>query len=148
MGSIRAEPYQNMNISSTAYGKWYFRPFYDQTLDVEELANQIMWDSKVERSRIQAVVSAVIKQIREHLCNGKPIRVPHLGLLKLGVSSKGVATVQEYNAGTDIKNLRILLYPDPEIKKELREMKYVKYIPPKQKTPDNVSGGENTGDNP
>ena len=143
MGSIRAEPYQNTNISSTAYGKWYFRPFYDQTLDVEELANQIMWDSKVERSKMQAVVAAVIKQIREHLCNGKPIRVPHLGLLKLGVSSKGVATVQEYNAGTDIKNLRILLYPDQEIKRELREMRYVKYIPPKQKDAISVESDDN-----
>lgn len=143
MGSIRAEPYQNTNISSTAYGKWYFRPFYDQTLDVEELANQIMMDSKVERSKIQAVVAAVIKQMREHLCNGKPIRVPHLGLLKLGVSSKGVATVQEYNAGTDIKNLRILLYPDQEIKRELREMRYVKYIPPKQKDAISVESDDN-----
>jgi len=145
MGSIRAEPYQNTNISSTAYGKWYFRPFYDQTLDVEELANQIMMDSKVERSKIQAVVAAVIKQMREHLCNGKPIRVPHLGLLKLGVSSKGVATVQEYNAGTDIKNLRILLYPDQEIKRELREMRYVKYIPPKQKDAISVESDDNNG---
>lgn len=146
MGSIRAEPYQNTNISSTAYGKWYFRPFYDQELDVEELARQIMLDSKLERSKVQTVVSAVIKQMREHLCNGKPIRVPHLGLLKLGVSSKGVATVQEYNAGTDIKNLRILLYPDSEIKAELRAMKYVKYIPPKQKNAISVKpDGDNNG---
>ncbi len=141
MGSIRAEPYQNTNVSSRAYGKWFFRPFYDQTLDVEELAKQIMWDSKVERSKISAVVSAIVKQMREHLCNGKPIRVPHLGLLKLGASSKGVATLQEYNAGTDIKSLRVLLYPEPEIKEELRAMKYVKYIPPKQKDTVSVNAG-------
>lgn len=54
--------------------------------------------------------------------NGHPIRVPHLGILKLGVSSKGAESIQEYNAHTDIKDLYVALVPDQEIKKGLHDL--------------------------
>lgn len=141
MGFIRVVPYQNTNISSSAYGKWYMRAFYDLTYDVTELAKHISQDSKVEREKVAAITRAVIKQMSEFLLNGHPIRVPHLGILKLGVSSKGAATVQEYNARTDIKDLYVMLVPDQEIKKALREMKFVKYIPDQKEPIDTSANG-------
>lgn len=145
MGSLRVEPKQNHNEHSTAYGKWYFKPYYNQTLDVAELAAHIAKDSKVERSRIPMITNAIVKQMGELLCNGHPIRVPHLGILKLGVSSEGTETVTEYNARTAIRDLYVMLVPDKEIKKALREMKFIKFIPKDMIRPESNSTGTNTG---
>ena len=128
MGNLRVTPYQNNNSHSDAYGKWYMRAFYNQTLDVTELADHIARDSKVERSKVATITQAVMKQIGELLCNGHPIRVPHLGMLKLGVTSEGADSIQEFNARTAIKDLYIKLVPDTEIKKALRDMKFTKIL--------------------
>ena len=95
--------------------------------DVNDLSDHIQSDSKVERTDVATTNSAVNKQIAELLCNGHPIRIPHLGMLKLGVSSKGTETVSEFNAGTDIKDIHIVLVLDPEIKKELQSLKFEKF---------------------
>lgn len=147
MGSLRVEPKQNHNEHSTAYGKWYFKAYYNQTLDVTELAAHIAKDSKVERSKVSMITNAIVKQMGELLCNGHPIRVPHLGILKLGVSSEGTDTVTEFNARTAIKDLHVMLVPDKEIKKALREMKFTKFIPKDSIRPEGDGTGTNTGTN-
>ena len=53
-----------------------------------------------------------------------------LGILKLGVNSKGTATVSEFNAGTDIKNVHLVLVPEKEIKDELAKIKFTKVVEP------------------
>ena len=147
MGNLRVEPKQNNNEYSTAYGKWYFKAYYNQTLDVEELSAHIAKDSKVERSKVSMITNAIVKQMGELLCNGHPIRVPHLGILKLGVSSEGTDTVTEFKAGTHIKDLHVMLVPDKEIKKALREMKFTKFIPKDSIRPEDEGTGTNTGTN-
>ena len=127
MGTMRVKPVQNNNAYSSAYGKWYMQAFYDVTLNVEDLAYHISLDSSVERSKVAEITRAIVKQIDELLCNGHSICIPHLGLMKLGVRSKGELTVTEFNAGKDIKNLRLILVPDKEIKAELKNMKYEKF---------------------
>lgn len=127
MGKIRVKPYKNNNEKSSAYGKWFMRVHLNTPFDVNDLADHIQSDSKVERTEVATTNSAVNKQIAELLCNGHPIRIPHLGMLKLGVSSKGTETVSEFNAGTDIKDIHIVLVLDPEIKKELKSLKFEKF---------------------
>ncbi|MCH5309197.1 MAG: hypothetical protein J1E58_04980 [Prevotella sp.] len=133
MGRLRVTPWQNNNDFTTGFGKWYMKAFYDKTFDVTELSEHISKDSGVERTLVAAIMQAVMKQVGELLCNGHPIRVPHLGILKLGVKSAGAPTLEEFNARTHIKNLYILLVPDMEIKQAIREMKFVKYVPERKK---------------
>ena len=127
MGKVRVKPYQNKNMESRAYGKWFMRVFLNSKIDINELSNHIASDSKVERSEVVTVNSAVNKQIVELLCNGHPIRIPHLGMLKLGVHSKGTASLEEFNAGTHIKDIHIILVLDQEIKNELANLSFEKY---------------------
>lgn len=130
MGKIRVTPY--INNSKFSEGKWYMRVHYEPKIDMQELVRHIELDSKVENSIVEAVVLGIVKQMEELLYNGHPIRIPHFGLLKLGVNSEGVETVKEYNAGRHIKNLHITFRPDAEIKVALREIKFVKYVPIKK----------------
>lgn len=127
MGTVRVKPYQNTNVKSLAYGKWFMHTFLNSPIGIDELAEHMANDSKIERTLVATINSAINKQIAELLCNGHPIRIPHLGILKLGVNSKGTATVSEYNAASDIKNVHIVLLPDKEIKEELKKIKFEKF---------------------
>ena len=127
MGTIRVKPVQNNNSYSNAYGKWYMTPHLNATLSVEDLGYHISLDSGVERSKVAEITRAIVKQIDELLCNGHAIRIPHLGLLKLGVKSKGADTVTDFHAGKEIENLHLILKPDKEIKAELKNLKFEKF---------------------
>ena len=89
MGTVFVTPYQNNNTKSPSYAKWFFRVFHTQTIYDSDLEDHISLDSKVERSKVGIIDDAITKQIGELLCNGHPIRIPHLGLLKMSVNSKG-----------------------------------------------------------
>lgn len=127
MGSVFVTPYQNKNTKSAAYGKWYFRIFHTQTIVDSDLEDYIAADSKIERSKVGVIDDAITKQIEELLCNGHPIRIPHLGLIKVSVNSEGADTVSEFNAGKAIKNVHLVFTPDKKIKAALRELKFEKF---------------------
>ena len=127
MGILKVKPVQNKNSKSRCYNKWYFRAHMNSTIDISDLAVHIANDSKIERSQVASVNNAVTRQISELLCNGHPIRIPHLGLLKLGSRSDGTTTVEEYNAGSAMKGVHLLIKPDDEIKAELRNLKFEKF---------------------
>lgn len=127
MGTIRVKPVQNKNTYSNAYGKWYMTPHLNGALSVEDLGYHISLDSGVERSKVAEITRAIVKQIDELLCNGHAIRIPHLGLLKLGVKSKGAKTVTDFHAGKEIENIHLILRPDKEIKSELKNLKFEKF---------------------
>ena len=104
---MKVTPYQNKNDKMTkAYGKWFMRAKPYGVLSMEDLSNHISMDSKVERTMVSQIAKAVVKQMRELLMNGHPIRIPHLGLLKVQVSTEG------------------------EIKEEMRKMKFEKDYDP------------------
>lgn len=126
MAIIRVTPYKNNNSKSLAFGKWFMRTFLNSVLDINDLANHMANDSKIERTMVANINSAITRQIVELLCNGHPIRIPHFGLLKLGVNSKGESTVSDFNAGSDIKNVHLLLQIDEELKQELSKIKFEK----------------------
>ena len=132
MAIIRVTPYKNNNSKSLAFGKWFMRTFLNSVLDINDLANHMANDSKIERT----MVANINRQIVELLCNGPPIRIPHFGLLKLGVNSKGESTVSDFNAGSDIKNVHLLLQIDEELKQELAKIKFEKvYYKMQEATP-------------
>ena len=128
MAIIRVTPYKNNNSKSLAFG--------NSVLDINDLANHMANDSKIERTMVANINSAITRQIVELLCNGHPIRIPHFGLLKLGVNSKGESTVSDFNAGSDIKNVHLLLQIDEELKQELSKIKFEKvYYKMQEATP-------------
>ena len=127
MGTIKVIPVQNMNTESVAYGKWYMKAKMDHTLSVNELESHILMDSKVERSQVSEIVRAILRQVNELLCNGHAIRIPHLGILKLGINSTGTDTVDEWNATNNITGIHVYLLPDQEIKDELARLHYEKF---------------------
>lgn len=133
---INVIPYQNNNKKSDYFGYWYFRAKLFPTILSDELVNHIASDSKVERSKVPVVNHAVSKQVTELLCNGHQLTIPHIGILKLSVCSKGAKTAEEYHAGQCITKVRLVLTPCKEIKDELNKVKYRKVYYTKKGTPE------------
>jgi len=127
MGILRVKPVKNNNKYNAGYGKYYMIPHPNPTIDVEDLAYHISLDSGVERSKVAEITRAIVKQIDELLCNGHAIRIPHLGLLKLGVKSKGSETASGFKAGVEIQDIHMILLPNKEIKEELDKMRFEKF---------------------
>ena len=141
---MKVTPFLNKNSRmAKAYGKWFMRAKPYGALDMEDLSNHIAMDSKVERT--------MVSQITKLLMNGHPIRIPHLGLLKVQVSTEGAETKEAFNAGKHVKNAHLILVPTTEIKEEMRKMKFEKdYDPTKPYdvvTDDDDDGGETPTNN-
>ena len=128
---MKVTPFLNKNSKmAKAYGKWFMRAKPYGALDMEDLSNHIAMDSKVERTMVSQITKAVVKQMKELLMNGHPIRIPHLGLLKVQVSTEGAVTKEAFNAGKHVKNAHLILVPTTEIKEEMRKMKFEKDYDP------------------
>lgn len=135
MGMIDVVPYRNNNEKSDQFHFWYFRAKLFPTIQNDELLNHIASDSKIERSKVPLVNSAILKQIVELLCNGHQLTIPHIGTLRLSVSSKGTESAEDYNAGQCITKVRLVLNPCKEIKNELKKMKFKKVYYTKKGSP-------------
>ena len=127
MAKVTIEVYQILNTKSPAYGKFFGRVRQNSTIESATLCKHAAMDSGIEEGEVAMVSDAVLKQVKELLLNGHPIRIPHLGLLKMSVNSKGTTSVSEYNAGHEITNIHLVFTPDAEIKAELESLKFEKF---------------------
>ncbi len=139
MAKIKIGVYQNTNEKSLAYGKYYGQVMHTSAIDPETLCKHAAMDSGIEESHVALVYDALLKQMKEQLCNGHPIKVENLGTFKLGVSSEGwsVEDVQErypkfdptkddirkYLSAKQVKEAYILFAPCDTIKEALRSIK-------------------------
>ena len=96
MAKVTIRVYQNTNSKSLAFGKYYGAVKHTSTIDAATLCKHAAMDSGIEETHIAVVYDALLKQMKEQVCNGHPIKVDGLGTFKVGISSEGwsVADVQ------------------------------------------------------
>ena len=135
MSMMNVIPYQNNNEKSDYFGWWYFRAKLFPTIKNDELLSHIASDSRLDREKVPVVNSAVTKQVIELLCNGHQLNIPHIGTLRLSISSKGTKTAQEYHAGQCITKVRLVLTPCKEVKDALKKVKFRKVYYTKKGNP-------------
>ena len=115
MAKIIYERYQNQNSYSNAYGKWYARVRYVETLNTQKLANHIANHGSIYTPD---VVYGVLEKFRscliEQLLDSKKVKIDGLGtfyctlknrLKKGGAVSKDKYTIAEYVGGLHIRFL-------------------------------------------
>ncbi len=93
MAKVTVKVYQILNTKSAAYGKYFGRVRQNSVIEVNTLCKHAAMDSGIEEGEIAMVSDAVLKQLKELLLNGHPIKVTGLGTFKLGISSEGVSAV-------------------------------------------------------
>ena len=102
--------YQNKIRDSKMYGKWYGRAVTLRTVEIDELATQMQDNCTVKRADILAVLSELGPTMKQLMQNSMSVRIPYLGIFKLGMSTKPAEAEDKFDT-SNIKKLHVLFSP-------------------------------------
>lgn len=93
MAKLITKKYKNNNKSSAAYGRWYGRFVYTETLSTEEFAQHISnHGSPFDRATILGVLMAACDCLVELVKDSKRVRFGDLGTFYLSPETYGSPT--------------------------------------------------------
>ena len=154
MGKLFYRKYKNNNQHSSGFGKYYGRAVITETVEIEEIANRMQDNCTVKRADILAVLSELGPTIADLVKDSKRVRIPYLGCFKLGLSTKGEADADKFNARDNVKDVHVIFQPETKASEKGRRVKtmtegvqVVEEPSAKVKTtPDEEPDGEDNGD--
>ena len=128
MAKIIYEVYQNKNEHNAAYGKWYGRVKYLESLNTRKLSNHISEHGSIYTPD---VVYGVMEKFRscllEMLLNSKKVKIEGLGTFytTLECQKGGALTKEKFSVLKDVKGLHIRFLPEQEQEQNIssRELK-------------------------
>ena len=127
MAKIIYEVYQNQNEHNTAFGKWYARVKYLESLNTRKLSNHIAEHGSIYTPD---VVYGVMEKFRscllEMLLNSKKVKIDGLGTFYTTIESEGAVSKDKYSVATDVKALHIRFLPEQEQEMNLSSRQFLK----------------------
>ena len=121
---------QNQNDQSSAYGKYYPKPYKPDTLSLRGLIERVAMDQSVySRDIVEGVIQRLTKVMVELLQGGQPVKWDGLGTFTPTVESvKGGATEAQLKAGVDVRDViagvHIRFIPENEKGEEITSRKF------------------------
>ncbi len=118
---------QNMNENmQKCYQKWYAKPVYTETISLTDIAELIQRNSTAKKSDAYAVLVEMVEVVSDALKSSKRVHIDGFGTFKIGISSRGADSVEDFNASENIRGCRVLFQPeittDPSTHKRLKKM--------------------------
>lgn len=107
---MRYKLYQNKNRKSLAYGKWYARGLHEVMTFAEFVKHMAEHHCVYSEATIRGVLLEMEICLREQLLEGKAVYFDELGIFKLGLQSRGVASPAEFNVRTHVPAVRMNLF--------------------------------------
>jgi len=129
MAKIIYEVYQNQNEHNAAYGKWYGRVKYLESLNTRKLSNHIPEHGSIYTPDI---VYGVMEKFRscllEMLLNSKKVKIEGLGTFytTLECTKGGALTADKFNVNKHIKGLHIRFQPEQEQEQNISSREFLK----------------------
>ena len=129
MAKIIYEVYQNQNEHSSAYGKWYGRVKYLESLNTRKLATHISEHGSIYTPD---VVYGVLEKFRscllEMLLNSKKVKIEGLGTFytTLECQKGGAVSKEKFSVLKDIKGLHIRFLPEQEQETNISSREFLK----------------------
>ena len=129
MAKIIYEVYQNQNDHSSAFGKWYGRVKYLESLNTRKLANHISEHGSIYTPD---VVYGVLEKFRsyllEMLLNSKKVKIEGLGTFYTTLECKkgGALTKDKFNISSNIDGLHIRFLPEQEQEQNISSRQFLK----------------------
>ena len=121
MAEIHLKTYQFRGSSNKkSDGNWYTRVEHYSTIKADALSRLAAEDSRIERSEVQYVTAAIVKQIIELVMNGHSIKVPELGTFSISAKSITVDDWNDISCDTMIRKLRLNLRVTDEMRQALK----------------------------
>ena len=129
MAKIIYEVYQNQNEHNAAFGKWYARVKYLESLNTRKLSNHIAEHGSIYTPD---VVYGVMEKFRscllEMLLNSKKVKIEGLGTFytTLECQKGGALTKDKFNILKDVKGLHIRFLPEQEQEQNISSREFLK----------------------
>ena len=155
MAKIIYEVYQNQNEHNAAYGKWYGRVKYLESLNTRKLSNHIAEHGSIYTPDI---VYGVMEKFRscllEMLLNSKKVKIEGLGTFytTLECQKGGAVSQDKFNIQKDVKGLHIRFLPEQEQENNISSREFLKQAEfinidsfLKKEEESSAEGGENQG---
>ena len=157
MAKIIYEVYQNQNEHNAAFGKWYARVKYLESLNTRKLSNHIAEHGSIYTPD---VVYGVMEKFRscllEMLLNSKKVKIEGLGTFytTLECQKGGALTKDKFNILKDVKGLHIRFLPEQEQEQNISSREFLKqaefinidsFLPNEEE--DEENGGTGNGEN-
>ena len=87
---------KNTNEKMTgAYNKWYARPVYNGTVDLDWIAERIQRNSTAKKSDAKAVLTEMVEVI--------------------GISTRGVENIGDFSMSEHLKGARVMFAPETKV---------------------------------
>ena len=99
--------------------KWYASPVKAGTINNYQLSKGIASKSFLARGAVINVIENMVDEIPRYLIEGYSVNLNNIGTLRLSLSSEGVENPSDFTAA-NIKNMRVVFTPSPELKKTLQ----------------------------
>ena len=91
---------QNKNTASEAYGKYYPRVSYKQTMNIHDMAvHMAEHNTPFSEGTIEGILRDFVKCVREQTLNGNTVKVDNLAIFKVSVIGNGCKEL--YDADLD-----------------------------------------------
>ena len=129
MAKIIYEVYQNQNEHNAAFGKWYGRVKYLESMNTRRLSNHIAEHGSIYTPD---VVYGVMEKFRscllEMLLNSKKVKIDGLGTFYTTLECKkgGAVTKDKFSVLKDIKGLHIRFLPEQEQEQNISSREFLK----------------------
>ena len=97
-----------------AYNKWFARPVYVDTIDLDGVAELIQRNSTAKKSDARAVLTEMVEVISDALKDSKRVKIDGFGTFKIGLSSRGADSVEDFSVAEHLRGARVLFQPETE----------------------------------
>ena len=109
-----------------AFNKWYARPVVTETIDLDYIAEHIQRNSTAKKSDAKAVLTEMVEVITDALQSSQRVHIDGFGAFKVGISSRGADSEEDYSTAEHVRGLRIIFQPetqtDPSTRKRSKKM--------------------------
>ncbi|MBR5729858.1 MAG: HU family DNA-binding protein [Prevotella sp.] len=139
----------NENMEKS-YLKWYAFPVVTETVDLDYIAERIQRNSTAKKSDAKAVLTEMVEVMTDCLQNSQRVKIEGLGSFKVGLSSRGADSPDNFNVNENVKGMRIIFQPETKTdaathkrsKKMLQDVKLSNISGFTSKKAQEVAGGE------
>ena len=109
-----------------AFNKWYARPVVTETIDLDYIAERIQRNSTAKKSDAKAVLTEMVEVFTDALQSSQRVKIDGFGAFKVGISSRGADSEEDYSTAEHVRGMRIIFQPetqtDPSTRKRSKKM--------------------------
>lgn len=104
---------KNMNNASKTYGQFYGYAAPKAPLSLRGFAKHVSDHGRlVDYDLMVLVLRNIIACLKEMICQGQPVKLDGLGTFYPSIESKGAATVEDYDPGSNITGVHLRFRPE------------------------------------